>query len=144
MWEFDLKLDENETIKELGLEDNGVVQRKVDSTFIHYVRLKMPFDSTMMIQNTRATKPGEIIVDKPYAHYMNTGILYVNPIYGTSGFPIYKNGVQIGFKGYKGKRIPTARYLNYHSGPGRGAFFVQRTILENTDDIVKVAQRSVK
>lgn len=144
MWEFDLQLDENEAIKDLGLDDTGVVQRKVDSTFIHYIRLKMPFDSGMMMANTRATTPGEVIVDVPYAHYMNTGLLYVNPTYGRSGFPIYKKGVLVGFKGYKGKRVPTTRYLNYHSGPGRGAFFVERTILENTNDIVKVAERSVK
>lgn len=144
MWEFDLHLDENETIKDLGLDDKGVVQRKVDATFIHYVRLKMPFDSEMMITNTRAVEPGEVIVDTPYAHYMNEGVLYVNPTYGRSGFPIYEKGVLVGFKGYKGKRIPTTRYLTYHSGPGRGARFVERTILQNTKDIVKVAERSVK
>ena len=144
MWEFDLQLDENQAIKDLGLEDTGIVQRKVDSTFIHYMRLKMPFDSGMMISNTRAIQPGLVIVDTPYAHYMNTGVLYVNPKYDSSGFPIYQNGVLTGFKGYKGKRVPTTRLLKYHSGPNRGARFVERTILENTDDLVKVAQRSVK
>ena len=143
-WEFDLQLDENQAIKDLGLEDNGVVQRKVDSTFIHYMRLKMPFDSGMMALNTKATEPGLVIVDVPYAHYMNTGLLYVNPKYGRSGFPVYKNGVLVGFKGYKGKRVPFARFLKYHSGPGRGSKFVERTITENTNDIVKVAERSVK
>lgn len=144
MWEFDLQLDENETIKDLGLDNSGIVQRRVDATFIHYVRLKMPFDNGIMIANTRAVEPGEVIVDTPYAHYMNTGLLYVNPTYGKSGFPVYKNGVLVGFKGYRGKRIPTSRPLQYHSGPGRGARFVERTILENTKDIVKVAERSVK
>ena len=59
---------------------------------------------------------------------MNTGLLYVNPKYGRSGFPVYKNGVLVGFKGYKGKRVPFARFLKYHSGPGRGSKFVERTI----------------
>ena len=140
MWEFNLRLDENETIKELGLEDNGIVQQKVDSAFIHYMRLKMPFDTGMMISNTFAVRPGEVLVNVPYAHYMNEGIKYVM----ANGKSAYYSP-EYGFWSDKGKKkMPTSQYLTYHSGPGRGAFFVQRTILENTDDIVKVEQRGVK
>lgn len=147
--DFDLQLDENQTIKDLHLEDNGLAQKICDSTFIHYMRLKMPLDNGIMIANTKAVEPGLVVVNTPYAHYMNTGILYVNPVKGRSGFPVYEQTARYsrrltGFVGFKGKRVPTAIPLKYHAGPGRSAMFVERTIKENTNDIINAVAKVVK
>lgn len=147
--DFDLQLDENQTIKDLNLEDNGLAQKVCDRTFIHYMRLKMPFDNGVMMASTKATEPGMVVVNTPYAHYMNTGILYVNPKKGRSGFPVYEQTARYsrkltGFIGYRGKREPTTRLLKYHAGPGRGARFVERTIDENTKDIIDAVAKVVR
>ena len=131
---------QDKIIKKLGLDANGRIQQVIDSSFIHYMRLKMPEDTGMMISQVKNPKGGLVTVETPYAHYMNEGILYVNPEHNSPGFPIYEDGVLVGYKGYKGKRVPSGKPLNYHGGPDRGAHFVERTASENFKDIVKEAQ----
>lgn len=143
-WDFDLDITPEEAEKFMEIDDIGRIQKIVDSSFIHYMRLKMPWDNGIMASQTKATKPGEVIVDVPYGHYMNEGILYVNPAKGRSGFPQYKDGVMIGFTGYRGKRVPTATPLHFKGAPTRGAHFVERTIAENKQDIINEAMRSMK
>lgn len=145
-WDFDLGITPEEAEQFMEIDDKGRIQRIIDSSFVHYMRLKMPWDTGFMaLKGIQYIKtPGEIIVDTPYAHYMNEGILYVNPSKGRSGFPIYKNGVLMGYKGYKGKRIPSGKPLKYRGAPTRGAHFVERTISENKQDILNEAMRSMK
>ena len=143
-WDFDLGITEEEALKYMEIDDQGKVQKVIDSSFIHYMRLKMPWDNGIMAANTKAPTPGEVIVDVPYGHYMNEGILYVNPDKGRSGFPIYQDGVLTGFKGYKGKRVPSGRLLQYRGAPTRGAHFVERTIEQNKQDIINEAARSMR
>ncbi len=107
------------------------------------MKLKMPYDSETMINNTRNPEGGLITVETPYAHYMNEGILYVNPEHNSPGFPVYVNGILTGYQGYRGKRVPSDRKLEYHGGPGRGAHFVERTIDENLKDVLKEAQEAI-
>ena len=100
----------------------------------------MPRRNGIMEANTRRLQPGLIIVDTPYAHYMNQGIKYVMPKNGKSAYysPTY------GFWSDKGKaKIPTNEPLVYHSGPNRGAHFVERTTSENFNDILRAAQREL-
>lgn len=130
-------------INHYGLHQNGQTQKVIDYSFMHYMKLKMPYDSETMINNTRNPEGGLITVETPYAHYMNEGILYINPEHNSPGFPIYVNGILTGYQGYRGKRVPSDRKLEYHGGPGRGAHFVERTINENLKDILKEAQEAI-
>lgn len=130
-------------INHYGLHPDGKTQKVIDSSFMHYMKLKMPYDSETMINNTRNPEGGLITVETPYAHYMNEGILYVNPEHNSPGFPVYVNGILTGYQGYRGKRFPSDRKLEYHGGPGRGAHFVERTIDENLKDVLKEAQEAI-
>lgn len=129
--EFDLVLP---TIEDMGLEEKGRIHRMVDAQFIHYMRLKMPYKDGIMVQNTREITPGIIKVMTPYAHYMNEGIKYIDPVYKKGAF--YSD--TYGYWSRPGvKKIPSSTPLKYHGGPNRGAHFVERTIAENTDDIIR-------
>ena len=144
-WDFDLGITPEEAEMFMEIDDKGKVQKIIDSSFVHYMRLKMPWKTGIMAKSILyATTPGEITINSKYAHYMNEGILYVNPAKGRSGFPVYKDGVLVGFKGFKGKRIPSGRPLKYSGPPTRGAHFVERTISENKQDILNEAMRSMK
>ena len=140
-FEIDAFLPSQEQIlKDLGLDKNGRVQRVIDSEFMRYMKEKMPLDNGIMITNTRSLVPGTITVETPYAHYMNEGILYVMPHNGKGAYysPTY------GYWSEKGvAKIPSEKSLVYHSGPNRGAHFVERTASENFDDIVRAAQREL-
>ena len=135
-FDFDLDLP---TIEEMGLKEKGIVHKMVDLRFMHYMKLKMPIDSYSLVNSVREFGVGTIKVMSPYAHYMNEGIVYVDPQYGYAAIPLQdKNGNLLGFFSRKGvKKIPSGRSLNYNGGASRGAHFVERTISENTDDIIR-------
>ena len=105
---------------------------------IHHMRLKMPQNSGMMIANTRNPESGLVTVETPYAHYINEGILYVDPITGKGAFYNENYGY---WSRPDTKKVPSGRPLNYHGGPNRGAHFVERTVSENYDDILREAQK---
>ena len=128
------------SIEEMGLEEQGYIHEMIDQRFIHYMKEKMPMDSAhALIDSVREVDIGTIQVQSPYANYMNEGILYVDPVYGYGAIPMKdKDGNLLGFFSRKGvSKVPSGRELNYHSGPNRGAHFVGRTIVENTDDIIR-------
>lgn len=145
-WEFDLGITPEEAERFMEIEDKGRIQRVIDSSFVHYMRQKMPWNTGLLALKSveYVSTPGLVTVNSKYAHYMNEGILYVNPSKGSSGFPVYQDGVLMGFKGYRGKRIPSGRPLMYRGAPTRGAHFVERTISENKQDIINEAMRSMK
>ncbi len=132
---------QKELLKGFGLEDNGRVQKVVDASFMHYMKLKMPLDSGMMMSNTKNPKSGLITVETPYAHYMNEGILYVDPITGKGAFHDSISGRF--WSRPKTKKIPSDRKLNYHGGADRGSHFVERTVTNNFNDILKEAQKEM-
>lgn len=138
-FEIDIFLpSQKELLEKLGLDENGRVQKVVDNSFIHYMRLKMPQDSKMMINNTRNPHGGLVTVETPYAHYMNEGILYVDPITGKGAFYNENYGF---WSRPNTKKVSSGKTLNYHGGANRGAHFVERTINENFNDILKEAQK---
>lgn len=138
---------EQEVMKRYGLSDNGRVQKVIDTTFIHYMRLNMPIDNGIMAANTKNPEGGLVTVETPYAHYQNEGILYVTPEHNAPGFPVYNNGVLTDYKGYRGKRVPSERKLkNYYvktGGTGRGAHFVERTSANYFNEILKAGQKEI-
>lgn len=139
--EFSLKQKE-QLKQELGINPGGKVQKVIDTTTIHYLRLLMPRDSGMMSSNTRNPEPGLIRVETPYAHYMNEGILYVDPKYDKGAFHDPISGRFWSRKGVK--KVPSNRLLTYHGGPNRGSHFVERTITEHFDDILNNAKKEVR
>lgn len=139
--EFSIKQKEK-LKKELGIEPGGRVQGVIDASAIYYLRLLMPKDSGMMMSNTRNPKPGLVTVETPYAHYMNEGILYVDPKYDNGAFHDPVSGRF--WSRANVKKVPSSRKLNYHGGPNRGAHFVERTLTEHFDDILKNAKREVR
>lgn len=132
--------NQQEIMQEYGLEDNGRVQQVIDTSFIHYMRLKMPQEIGIMIANTRNPQSGLVTVETPYAHYMNEGIKYVDPITGKGAF--YNENY--GFWSRPNiRKIPSNESLNYHGGANRGAHFTERTISENFNDILSEAQKEI-
>lgn len=131
---------EQEIFDKFGLNENGRIQRVVDTSFIHHMRLKMPQDSGMMIANTRNPEGGLVTVETPYAHYMNEGIKYVDPKTGKGAFYNETYGF---WSRPNTKKVPSDEPLNYRGGPNKGAHFVERTISENFNDIVKEAQEEL-
>lgn len=131
---------EKELLKGLGLDKEGRVQKVVDETFIHYMRLKMPKQEGIMMQNTRNRAGGLVTVEVPYAHYQNEGILYVMD----NGKGAYYSDTYGFWSKPHAKKHPSGRELNYHGGPDRGAHFVERTLNENFDDILRAAQKELE
>ena len=133
--------DQQEILKKYGIDDDGSVQQVIDTTFIHYMRLKMPFDSGMMMANVRNPRGGLVTVETPYAHYMNEGILYVDPITGKGAFHDSITGMF--WSRPNTKKVPSSISLNYQGAPERGAHFVERTANENFEDILNAAQEEL-
>ena len=134
--DFDIDIP---SVEDMGLAEQGFIHRLVDIQFMYYMKLKMPYDSYSLISSVREVGTGTIQVQSPYAHYMNEGIVYVDPQYGYAAIPLKdKNGNLKGFFSRPGvSKIPSGRELNYSGSPDRGAHFVERTIAENTDDIIR-------
>jgi len=139
--EFTIK--QKEQLKdELGINPNGRVQKVIDTSTIHYLRLLMPQDSGMMMTNTRNREPGFITIETPYAHYMNEGILYVDPKYNIGAFHDPVSGRFWSRPAVK--KVPSSKKLIYHGGPNRGSHFVERTLTEHFDDILNDAKKEVR
>lgn len=70
--------DISKLIKNRGLEDNGKVQKVVDSEVIRKMEPYIPFDSGEMARSVKRASEvgsGEVVVDTPYARRQN----YENP-----------------------------------------------------------------
>lgn len=141
-FEIEVFLPSQKTMLEnIGLNDGGRVQKVIDVSFMHYMKLKMPQDSGTMINNTRSPKPGLITIETPYAHYMNEGIKYVDPINGKGAFHDPISGRFWSRPGVK--KISSGEPLKYHGSPDRGSHFVERTATNNFNDILNEAQKEV-
>lgn len=137
----DFHIDRKKAEKRLGINPGGRVQAILDASLISHMRRKMPKKSDTMVKNTVRKKAGLIIVETPYAHYMNEGIMYVMPHNGKSAYysPTY------GFWSKKhDKKVSSGKPLNYHGGANRGAHFVERTLNEDFDEILRDAKKGVK
>lgn len=132
--------DQQQIMDKFGIDENGRTQKVIDTSFIRYMRLKMPQDSGLMIANTRNPEGGLVTVETPYAHYMNEGIKYVDPITGKGAFFNENYGF---WSRPNTKKVPNGESLNYHGGTDRGAHFVERTASENFDDILDEAQKEI-
>lgn len=138
----DFHIDRKKAVERLGINPGGRVQAILDASLISHMRRKMPATKEQhMIHQTSPEKLGLVVVATPYAHYMNEGIKYVMPHNGKSAYysPTY------GFWSKKhDKKISSGKPLNYHGGANRGAHFVERTLNEDFDEILRDAKKGVR
>lgn len=136
-----LELDDlNAILARRGLQPGGRVQTVVDEAVLRYCAPKVPFDTGYLIRSAitaSAIGEGLIVYATPYARY-----LYYGEIYGPN-FPIFEGGELAGFRSPAGqKKHPTGRPLTYRGAPERGAFWFERAMAENKNDIIEEAAAS--
>ena len=123
-----LKLQPTSVIKaNLGLTESGTVQKYFQNTCYRYMDKYVPRDEGNLRRNVDLSEPKYIIYNSPYAHYMYTGILYVDPVTGSSWA---RKGV---------KKIPTGRKLKYHT-PGTGHHWDKLMMTAEGKDVVRKVQ----
>ena len=79
-----LKLQPTSVIKaNLGLNPNGKVQKYFTNLCYRYMDKYVPYDEGNLRKNVDIY-PNKIVYDSPYAHFIYEGILYVDPVTGSS------------------------------------------------------------
>lgn len=111
-----VKLDASKIKIRLGINADGDAQRFAVHTCRIHMDKYVPFDSGTLATNV-IEQPDRIMYQTPYAHYVYEGILYVDPDYGVSAFPIKdKSGSIQGFYSRKDvTKIPSGKALNYNT-----------------------------
>lgn len=78
---MEIKLEPISTIKaNLGIEQNGKVQKFFTNTCYRYMDKYVPRGDTGLLRETVALDTDTITYEMPYAHYQYIGKLYVDPI----------------------------------------------------------------
>lgn len=115
----------------LGLTPNGDVQRY----FTHRCRVHMdkyvPYENGGLRVDSVEEGADYVKYDIPYAHYMYEGILYVDPVTGSSW--ARKNAT----------KVPTSRYLKFHT-PGTGRHWDQLMWSAEKDQVISEVQRYIE
>lgn len=103
-----LKLDLNDA-QILEKTDNEQLGLFVSNEWKRLIDPYTPRDTATLMQNVEK-KPWQLHYKEPYAHYMYMGIVYVDPVYGVSGFfdPEYGFWSRFGVK-----KVPSGRTFDY-------------------------------
>lgn len=132
-----LDFDISKIMKKKGLNENGYVQKFIDSEFLRYASKYIPFEiGTLMHLGIVGTVvgSGSIVWLGPYARYLYYGKLAVDPKYKIGAFynPVY------GFwsRPNVSKEI-TNIDLNYKGAPVRGAFWGEKVKTNHSKDILE-------
>lgn len=136
-------VQKQQIVDKYGLE-GGRIQKVIDSAFMGYVDKYMPQEDGELINSMyESTRPGsgEIAINKPYVHYQNEGVLYVDPKYKKGAFHDPVSGRYWSRPGIK--KIPSGQKLNYHGGALRGDHFVERMLADHFEDILNAGQKEV-
>lgn len=127
-----LKIQPTSSIKvALGIQENGPVHRYFQNLCYRYMDKYVPRDEGNLRRNVDLSNPNYIIYNSPYAHYIYTGILYVDPITGSSWA---KKGV---------KKIPTGIPLRYHT-PGTGKYWDKTMWSAEGKDIIAKVEKYIE
>ena len=147
---FQAKLELNSIdtmIKDLNLEEGGSVQRFFTNEVWRLSDDYVPFDSGMLKNNTSMNLDGtQIIYNSPYARYQWYGMLMVDPDYLVGGFPLTKNGIQVGFFSRPGvPKIldPNGRTINNFNGI-RGPYWTSRMWADRQKEIEIAVQKFIE
>lgn len=73
----------------------------------------------------------KIIYQSPYAHYVYKGILYVDPVTGSS------------FARKDTKKVPTNKNLKYHTS-GTGPYWDKRMVSNDIKEVIKEVEEYIK
>ncbi len=134
-------------IKDLNLEEGGSVQYFLTNEVWRLSDDYVPFDSGMLKNNSSMNLKGtQIIYNSPYARYEWYGMLMVDPDYLVGGFPLTKNGIQVGFFSRPGvPKIldPSGRALNNFNGI-RGPYWTSRMWADRQKEIEMAVQKFIE
>ncbi len=134
-------------IKDLNLEEGGSVQRFFTNEVWRLSDDYVPFDEGPLKNNSFINTDGtQIIYNSPYARYQWYGMLMVDPDYLVGGFPLTKNGIQVGFFSRPGvPKIldPSGRALNNFNGI-RGPYWTSRMWADRQKEIEMAVQKFIE
>lgn len=137
-------------IKNLGLDEGGVVQQVVTNEVIKLSEPYVPFAEGDLAASARIENGTDVVWGTAdpysYAHYMWAGIVYEDPILHCAGFPVADGGWRSRSE-KKGapKKIPTNRKLEYQNGSMRGSKWVPRMLQDGgAKKIEDEARRTVR
>ncbi len=147
-FQVQLELNSIDTmIKDLNLEEGGSVQRFFTNEIWRLSDDYIPFDKGMLKNNSSMNLDGtQVIYNSPYARYQWYGMLMVDPDYLVGGFPLTKNGIQVGFFSRKGvPKIldPSGRAINNFYGI-RGPYWTSRMWADRQKEIEMAVQRFIE
>lgn len=108
----------NQIIKEHGLQTNGPVNKFFRDTVDRFCDPYVPFRTGMLKNNKRYTDNSTIVYTSPYAHYMYIGKKAIGPS--------RPKGV---------KREISNVSLKYQGAPKRGAYWVERMMIDREQDV---------
>lgn len=126
----------NDIIKSIGLNENGKVQKYIDSFVLNHCKPYIP-GKHIHDAGVIATKigSGRVIWDSPDANYLYEGKLMVDPITLKGAF--YSPDYGYWSRPNTPKIIdPAKRTLNYHSGGLKGAKWFDRMIDNEMNDLL--------
>ena len=140
---FEMK-DTEHLLAKFELQKGGKVQAAIDTAFLRYSEMYMPFDSGSLIARSYSSTvigSGKIIFPGPYAHY-----LYHGEIYGPN-IPIFEDdsGIPTTYRSPKNKKkFPTGRPLQFSKdkNPNAQAHWAEVTIQNHIKEIMEVARKA--
>lgn len=112
-------------IKNLGLDESGMVQQVVTNEVIKLSEPYVPFAEGDLAASAHIENGTDVVWGLPYAHYMWGGIVYEDPLLHCAGFQVEDGG----WRSRKGvQKVPTNRKLEYQNGSLRGPKWVPRML----------------
>lgn len=112
-------------IKNLGLDEGGVVQQVVTNEVITLSEPYVPLAEGDLVASAHVENGTDVVWWLPYAHYMWGGIVYEDPLLHCAGFQVEDGG----WRSRKGvQKVPTNRKLEYQNGSLRGPKWVPRML----------------
>lgn len=129
-------------IKNLGLDEGGVVQQVVTNEVITLSEPYVPLAEGDLAASAHIENGTDVVWGLPYAHYMWGGIVYEDPLLHCAGFQVEDGG----WRSRKGvQKIPTNRKLEYQNGSLRGSKWVPRMLQDGgAKKIEDEARRAVR
>ena len=130
----------NRILSVCGLDPQGDVQKFFTSEVIRASDPYVPTD-TGVLKNTVQNEGDSITYNTPYARYMWYGKLMVDPITHKGAFFSETYGF---WSRPNTPKVLTDKDLVYHGGGRRGAYWVNRSWIDNKDSIIASTQAFMK
>ncbi len=114
----------------LGIQPNGPVHKFFTNTCRRYMEKYVPMDNGTL-REVVDEQDNKVIYQSPYAHYQYIGILYVDPVTGSS------------FARKDTKKVPTNKSLKYHT-PGTGPYWDRRMVSNDINEVIKEVEEYIR